>query len=43
MQVKQSFSFVLILKQETSVRRKVSRHEKVRSMPWEVGTRCPLP
>jgi hypothetical protein len=42
MQVKQSFSFVL-LKQETNVRRKESSHEKVRSMPWEAGTRCPLP
>ena len=43
MPVKQSFSFVLILKQETNVHRKESSHEKVRSMPWEVGTRCPLP
>jgi hypothetical protein len=43
MQVKQSFSFVLLLKQETNVRRKESSHEKVRSMPWEAGTRCPLP
>jgi hypothetical protein len=41
MQVKQSFSFVLLLK--TNVRRKESSHEKVRSMPWEAGTRCPLP
>jgi hypothetical protein len=43
MQVKQSFSFVLLLKQETNVRRKESSYEKVRSMPWEAGTRCPLP
>jgi hypothetical protein len=43
MQVKQSFSFVLLLKQETNVRRKESAHEKVRSMPWKAGTRCPLP
>jgi hypothetical protein len=33
MQVKQSLSFVLLLKQETHVRRKESSHEKVRSMP----------
>jgi hypothetical protein len=40
MRVKQSFGFVLLLKQETNVE---SSHEKVRSMPWEAGTRCPLP
>jgi hypothetical protein len=33
MQVQQSLSFVLLLKQETQVRRKESNHEKVRSMP----------
>jgi hypothetical protein len=43
MQVEQSFSFVLLLKQETNVRRKESSHEKVRSMPWKAGIRCPLP
>jgi hypothetical protein len=43
MQVKQSFSFVLLLKQETNVRRKESSHEKVRSMPWKAGIGCPLP
>ena len=37
MQVKQSFSFVLLLKQETNVRRKESSHEKVRSMPKRLG------
>ena len=41
MQVNQSFSFVLLLKQETNV--KESSHEKVRSMPWKAGIRCPLP
>jgi hypothetical protein len=43
MQVKQSFGFVLLLKQETNVRRKESSHEKVRSMPWKAGIGCPLP
>jgi hypothetical protein len=43
MQVKQSFSFVLLLKQETNVRRKESSHEKVRSMPWKAGIGRPLP
>jgi hypothetical protein len=43
MQVNQSFSFVLLLKQETNVHRKESSHEKVRSMLWEAGTRYPLP
>jgi hypothetical protein len=43
MQVKQSFSFVLLLKQETNVRQKESSHEKVRSMPWKAGIRYPLP
>jgi hypothetical protein len=43
MQVEQSFSFVLLLKQETHVRRKESSDEKVRSMPWKAGIRCPLP
>jgi len=40
---KQSFSFVLLLKQETNVRRKESSHEKVRSMPWKAGIGRPLP
>jgi hypothetical protein len=43
MQVKQSFSFVLLLKQETNVRRKERSHEKVRSMPWKAGIGCSLP
>jgi hypothetical protein len=43
MQVKQSFRFVLLLKQETKVRRKESSHEKVRSMPWKAGIGYPLP
>jgi len=41
MQVKQSFSFVLLLKQETNVRQ--SSHEKVRSMPWKARIGRPLP
>jgi len=43
MQVKQSFSFVLLLKQETNVRRKESSHEKMHSMPWKAGIGRPLP
>src|SRR5215471_9999673 len=43
MQVKQLFSFVLLLKEETNVRRKESSHEKVRSMPWKAGIGRPLP
>jgi hypothetical protein len=43
MQVEQSFGSVLLLKQETNVRRKENSHEEVRSMPWKAGIRCPLP
>jgi hypothetical protein len=43
MQVKQSFSFVLLLKQATNVRRKESSHEKMRSMLWKAGIGHPLP
>jgi hypothetical protein len=43
MQVKQSFGFVLLLKQETNLRRKESSHEKMRSMPWKAGIGRPLP
>jgi hypothetical protein len=43
MHVKQLLGFVLLLKQETNVRRKESACEKVRSMPWKAGTRCPHP
>jgi len=42
MQVEQSFSFVLLVKQGTKLRRKESSHEKVRSMPWKAGTRGPF-
>ena len=31
--------FVLLLKQETDVRRKGNANEKVRFMPWKAGTR----
>ena len=43
MQVKQSFSFVLLLKQATNVRRKESSHEKMRFMLWKAGIGHPLP
>ena len=43
MQVEQAFSFVLLLKKETNVRRKENSHEKVRSMPWKARIGRPLP
>jgi hypothetical protein len=43
MQVEQLFSFVHYSSNRRASKLKERSHEKVRSMPWKAGIRCPLP